>query len=116
MLLILGKGDMAVAQALGSNVFDVLLGLGLPWLLKIMFDSDSAIIVQSVGMIMSCFFIFLSVVGVLGALYHFNFKLSKRFGMILIGLYGVFLLTSVLLEVYVWRDYHLPTCHTLGKS
>merc|ERR1719265_1070132 len=29
-----GEGDMAVANALGSNVFDILLGLGVPWLLK----------------------------------------------------------------------------------
>ena len=26
-----GKGDMAVSNALGSNIFDILLGLGLPW-------------------------------------------------------------------------------------
>ena len=28
-----GQGDMAVANAVGSNVFDILLGLGLPWFL-----------------------------------------------------------------------------------
>ena len=28
-----GHGDMAVANAVGSNVFDILLGLGLPWFL-----------------------------------------------------------------------------------
>jgi K+-dependent Na+/Ca+ exchanger-like protein len=28
-----GRGDMAVANAVGSNVFDILVGLGLPWLL-----------------------------------------------------------------------------------
>ena len=29
-----GHGDMAVSNAIGSNVFDILLGLGLPWLLN----------------------------------------------------------------------------------
>merc|ERR1719453_616865 len=29
-----GEGDMAVANSLGSNVFDILLGLGVPWLLR----------------------------------------------------------------------------------
>lgn len=29
-----GEGDMAVANALGSNVFDILLGLGVPWFLS----------------------------------------------------------------------------------
>jgi Ca2+/Na+ antiporter len=26
-----GMGDMAVANVLGSNIFNILLGLGLPW-------------------------------------------------------------------------------------
>ena len=30
-----GKGDMAVCNALGSNIFNILLGLGLPWWVKI---------------------------------------------------------------------------------
>lgn len=29
-----GYGDMAVSNSIGSNVFDIFLGLGLPWLLK----------------------------------------------------------------------------------
>ena len=29
-----GLGDMAVSNALGSNIFDILLCLGLPWLIK----------------------------------------------------------------------------------
>merc|ERR1712157_575400 len=33
-----GKADMAVANAVGSNTFDILLGLGLPWFLKSAID------------------------------------------------------------------------------
>merc|ERR1719316_508371 len=29
-----GEADMAIANAIGSNVFDILLGLGLPWFLR----------------------------------------------------------------------------------
>jgi len=29
-----GQGDMAVSNAIGSNVFDILLGLGIPWMLN----------------------------------------------------------------------------------
>ncbi len=31
-----GRGGMAVANAVGSNIFDILIGLGLPWLLIIL--------------------------------------------------------------------------------
>jgi Ca2+/Na+ antiporter len=30
-----GRGEMAVANAVGSNIFDILVGLGLPWLIAI---------------------------------------------------------------------------------
>ena len=29
-----GQGDMAVSNTIGSNVFDVLIGLALPWFIK----------------------------------------------------------------------------------
>ena len=37
-----GEADMAIANAVGSNVFDILLGLGFPWMLR-------GIINESVG-------------------------------------------------------------------
>jgi Ca2+/Na+ antiporter len=30
-----GQGDMAVANVLGSNIFNIFVGLGLPWFLKV---------------------------------------------------------------------------------
>merc|ERR1719453_2389245 len=35
-----GQGDMAVSNAIGSNVFEILLGLGLPWLLSALIYGD----------------------------------------------------------------------------
>merc|ERR1719502_2556179 len=35
-----GKGDMAVSNAIGSNVFDILLGLGIPWVLSALIYGD----------------------------------------------------------------------------
>lgn len=32
--MISGLGDMAVSNSIGSNIFDVLLGLGFPWALR----------------------------------------------------------------------------------
>lgn len=33
-LVLAGMGDMAVSNSIGSNVFDILIGLGLPWALQ----------------------------------------------------------------------------------
>merc|ERR1719453_1907043 len=30
-----GEGDMAVSSSIGSNIFDILVGLPLPWIIKI---------------------------------------------------------------------------------
>merc|ERR1739838_1236638 len=30
-----GQGDMAVSSSIGSNIFDILVGLPIPWILKI---------------------------------------------------------------------------------
>ena len=102
---------MAVSQALGSNVFDILFGLGLPWLIKtLIFDLDSTIEVQSIGMLMSCFTIFVLVLGMLLGFYWKNFILSKKMGYALVIAYVLFLIISVLLEIFVWESYQLPTC------
>ena len=37
-----GFGDMAVSNAIGSNVFDINLGLGLPFLIRICIDKGKA--------------------------------------------------------------------------
>ena len=34
-----GFGDMAVSNAIGSNVFDINLGLGLPFVIRIAIDA-----------------------------------------------------------------------------
>ena len=35
-----GQGDMAVSNAFGSNVFNILVGLGLPWLLYVVLKNE----------------------------------------------------------------------------
>ena len=42
-----GYGDMAVSNAIGSNVFDINLGLGLPFLIRIAIDQGAPIVLLS---------------------------------------------------------------------
>ncbi|XP_070658230.1 sodium/potassium/calcium exchanger 3 isoform X1 [Bos indicus] len=49
-----GMGDMAVSNSIGSNVFDILIGLGLPWALQTLaVDYGSYIRLNSRGLIYS---------------------------------------------------------------
>lgn len=39
-----GLGDMAVSNTIGSNVFDILVGLGVPWALQTMCVSYGSVV------------------------------------------------------------------------
>jgi len=39
-----GRGEMAVANAVGSNIFDVLVGLGVPWLIAIIALGETVVV------------------------------------------------------------------------
>merc|ERR550525_1295891 len=37
-----GEGDMAISSSIGSNIFDILVGLPIPWIIKIAFVEMAA--------------------------------------------------------------------------
>merc|ERR1712125_242877 len=50
-----GQGDMAVSSSIGSNIFDILIGLPIPWLLSWIVQQmgiipESPIVIQSQGL------------------------------------------------------------------
>jgi len=93
-----GQGDMAVANAVGSNVFDILLGLGLPWI--VFLPSRGGFEVVSTKQLWPSIFI---LAGVL-ALYYSTvagnkFKLVKSMGYAYLATYAAFVVYSL---VAVW--------------
>ncbi|XP_061063761.1 sodium/potassium/calcium exchanger 3 isoform X2 [Eubalaena glacialis] len=84
-----GMGDMAVSNSIGSNVFDILIGLGLPWALQTLaVDYGSYVF------------------GV-----HLNkWQLDRKLGCGCLFLYGVFLCFSIMTEFNVFTFVNLPMC------
>lgn len=89
-----GRGGMAVANAIGSDIFDVFIGLGFPWFVAIVFQGTSAIHVGTDGLWIS--------IGILVAttliLYVFlesKRELSRMEGLILLLLYGAFVIYTL---------------------
>merc|ERR1711959_603980 len=60
-----GEGDMAVSNAVGSNVFDICMGLGLPWLIATAIDGEGRVITASTESIVASTCIPIAVVVVL---------------------------------------------------
>ncbi|CAH3045136.1 unnamed protein product [Porites lobata] len=104
-----GDGDMAVSNNVGSNTFDVLLCLGVPWLIKAA-AWNAPIEVSSRGLFVSCFFIVVSVAIAFFVLYLNNWVLNQKVGCIFLVIYFIFLGTSVSMEMYVFGRFRLPMC------
>ncbi len=85
-----GRGDMAVSNAVGSNIFDVLICLGLPWFGYILFTGKSVPIATE-SLMSSVFLLFGTVIAVLFVFLIKRFHISRSSGYALIGLYLAYL-------------------------
>nr|AYD91343.1 Sodium/potassium/calcium exchanger 2 [Geotria australis] len=93
-----GLGDMAVSSSVGSNIFDITVGLPFPWLLFSMIHSFEPVEVSSNGLFCAIVLLFLMLLFVIISIALCGWKMNKALGGIMFLLYLVFLVTSVLLE------------------
>ena len=92
-----GKGDMAVSNAIGSNVFDILLGLGLPWLLGAAIY-QKPIDVDAANIVPLSIILFSTLIAVYGVAVVSRFTLTKMVGGIFFSFYFAFVAYSLLHE------------------
>ncbi len=88
-----GRGEMAVANAIGSNIFDILIGLGLPWLLAILFLGEQ-VVVDRDGLWNSTL-VLLGTVVVVFVFLTTGKEFTRREGATLLLFYGAFVIWSV---------------------
>lgn len=94
-----GRGGMAVSNGIGSNIFDIFVGLGLPWMIK-SYLVDSELVTNIEGLSISIALLFGSVLLLLGALIYQKWRLNHRLGYILIILYLAYLVWEIL-RIYI---------------
>ncbi|PXF48452.1 Sodium/potassium/calcium exchanger 4 [Gracilariopsis chorda] len=99
-----GAGDMAVSNAIGSNVFDILLGLGFPWFLgHLILKEQIAIPVEPITtVVIPIVILFAIMVALVIVLIALRWQMRPLLGYILFGLYGAFIVYS-LLDVWVFN-------------
>uniref|UniRef100_A0A8C8ELD9 Sodium/calcium exchanger membrane region domain-containing protein n=1 Tax=Oncorhynchus tshawytscha TaxID=74940 RepID=A0A8C8ELD9_ONCTS len=106
-----GMGDMAVSNTIGSNVFDILVGLGLPWALQTMaVNYGSEVIINSRGLLYSVVLLLGSVALTVGGIHVNHWKLDLKLGIYTLVLYAVFLCFSIMIEYNVFTFVNLPMC------
>lgn len=103
-----GKGDMAVSSSIGSNLFDVTVGLPLPWILWSFANSLQAMSVSSEGLICNIGMLLLMLIVLVGTIVACGWKMNRSMGFAMLILYVAFVAVSLLLE------YKILECPNLG--
>ncbi|MFT7806356.1 sodium/potassium/calcium exchanger 2 isoform X2 [Arapaima gigas] len=93
-----GLGDMAVSSSVGSNIFDITVGLPFPWLLYSLINNYKPVTVSSNGLFCAIVLLFLMLLFVIISIAVCKWRMSKLLGFIMFLLYFVFLVVSVMLE------------------
>jgi len=92
-----GEGDMAVANAVGSNVFNIGLGLGLPWLLKTLADGEPMCIDDSSSVVPSIMIILFITIVLFGTFGFSKWTLTPMIGYALCSVYGLFVVYQMIM-------------------
>ncbi|XP_047436166.1 sodium/potassium/calcium exchanger 2-like isoform X7 [Mugil cephalus] len=93
-----GLGDMAVSSSVGSNIFDITVGLPFPWLMWSLLSELKPVQVSSNGLFCAIVLLFLMLIFVIISIAACKWRMSKLLGFIMFMLYLVFLVVSVMLE------------------
>ena len=92
-----GHGDMAVSSSIGSNIFDVLVGLPLPWFIFSMYKEDGAFVgVEAPTLFISLGLLLFMVALVITIIMASGWKMTNSLGYSMFGLYGVFVAQDLL--------------------
>lgn len=89
-----GRGDMAVSNAIGSNIFDILVGLGLPFLIVMLLSTET---IQAGGNLTNSVIILFGSLMLLVLLLLVNrWRVGKPIGVILILVYIAYVIYEIL--------------------
>uniref|UniRef100_A0A672Y4Z6 Sodium/potassium/calcium exchanger 1 n=1 Tax=Sphaeramia orbicularis TaxID=375764 RepID=A0A672Y4Z6_9TELE len=93
-----GLGDMAVSSSVGCNIFDITVGLPVPWLLYSAIHGLASVVVSSNGLICATVLLFLPLFFVIISTASCKWKINKVLAFTMLLLYFIFLVLSVMLK------------------
>jgi len=102
----LGEGDMAVSSSIGSNIFDILVGLPIPWMIKIgiIEGGNYKVTIMSPYITFYVLLLLFMVMLTVLSIHLMGWKLNRGLGVCMAGLYGLFLFIVLMVEFneYEW--------------
>ena len=96
-----GFANMAIANALGSNVFDIFLGLGIPWVAAGAFFGHATVI-NTAGVTVGIAILAMVVVVFVLVLVANKWQMNKQIGAAFFVLYGVYLTYQLVVATCIY--------------
>lgn len=97
-----GHGDMAVSSSIGSNIFDILVGLPLPWVIYTAWPSKPDIVtIGSDNVWVSIFILLCMLVLIITAIHFQGWKLTRSLGISMFMMYFLFLAQAIIFEYWL---------------
>jgi len=94
-----GKGDMAVSSSIGSNIFDILVGLPVPWLLYIIIKEKN-VTVDADSLQISILVLVGMLAAVVGVVKVCNWRMNRPMGYAMLVLYVIFMAQDLFRAFY----------------
>ena len=93
-----GLGDMAVSSSIGSNIFDVLVGLPVPWLIYTLANGE-AITVGANGLVSNVLLLCAMLLAVIVTIAVCKWRMSRGLAIVMFVLYFLFVLQAMAVEL-----------------
>lgn len=106
---------MSMGNSIGSNTFDILICLGIPWLIRgciIAEEPVNYIKINSGGLEYSVVALLISLLLLYVILACNRFYLDRKVGFVALLLYLAFTVIACMFELNVFFTVNLPTCDT----
>merc|ERR1712137_601861 len=93
-----GEGDMAVSSSIGSNIFDILVGLPVPWFLfTVSSQAQVKFQTESLGSSIIILIVMLLSVGLIVIV--MKWRMTKSMGLVMMLLYFLFIVQNILQQM-----------------
>lgn len=102
--------DMAVSNSIGSNVFDILIGLAVPWFIQSAIYPGVTATINSRGIVYSVILLFLSLIVTIYLMNKYEWTLKPRLGLALLIAYALFIALTCMLEFNLFGYVNPPSC------
>jgi sodium/potassium/calcium exchanger 2 len=90
------EGDMAVSSSIGSNIFDVTVGLPLPWLSYCLIKGKKFDAIKNKTLVVDILVLVTMIAMVIGTVMVMKWRMTKTMGYIMMFLYFAFLVQNLI--------------------